>query len=75
MTEDMFADELGALPDGSLLNPDWVDTLMGYPVGWTRSHCATRNDRLRALGNSVVPQIVEAIGYAILAAVRHAEAA
>ncbi|MDP2317507.1 MAG: hypothetical protein Q8P41_31775 [Pseudomonadota bacterium] len=38
---------------------------MGYEVGHTKTHCSTRNDRLRALGNSVVPQVVEAIGYAI----------
>lgn len=75
MTEDLFAEEFGALPNGSLLNPDWVETLMGYPIGWTRSHCATRNDRLRALGNAVVPQIVDAIGRAIMAAERHTEAA
>lgn len=59
---------------GALLNPDWVEQLMGFPVGWTKTHCGSRNDRLRALGNAVVPPLVTAIGAAILsaAAVRRA---
>jgi hypothetical protein len=26
---------LPAVVEGAYLNPDWVETLMGYPVGWT----------------------------------------
>lgn len=55
---------------GALLNPDWVEQLMGFPVGWTKTHCGSRNDRLRALGNAVVPPLVTAIGAAILSAWR-----
>lgn len=59
-------EEIGALPDGALLNPAWVEALMGFPIGWTKTHCGTRNDRLRALGNAVVPPLVRAIGAAII---------
>lgn len=42
------------------LNPDWVETLMGLPVGWTQLSGAepgeNRIERLRLLGNGVVPQ-------------------
>lgn len=65
---------------GGLLNPDWVEWLMGDPVGWTDINAdaphtvpdgywdaepdiprvavpsPNRADRLRALGNQVVPQ-------------------
>jgi hypothetical protein len=45
------------------LNPDWVEQLMGLPVGWTQLSGAkageNRIDRLRLLGNGVVPQTVE----------------
>jgi len=35
------------------LNPNWVEQLMGLPVGWTGD--GPRADRLRLLGNGVVP--------------------
>ena len=35
------------------LNPNWVEQLMGVPVGWTQ--LPIRVDRLRLLGNGVVP--------------------
>ena len=42
--------------DGKL-NPDWVEPLMGLPVGWTGT--GNRVDRLRLLGNGVAPQTAE----------------
>lgn len=72
------------------LNPDWVELLMGYPVGYTLAEGEpdhslvdpqswldgsweddvprltpkniNRAKRLKALGNSVVPQVVEQLG-------------
>jgi len=38
------------------LNPDWVETLMGLPIGHTNYASGNRTDRLRLLGNGVVPQ-------------------
>ena len=42
------------------LNPEWVEQLQGLPVGWTQLLEANpgenRIDRLRLLGNGVVPQ-------------------
>jgi len=40
------------LIDGRL-NADFVEWMMGLPPGWTEGR---RNQRLKALGNSVVPQ-------------------
>ena len=53
------------------LNPDWVEQLMGLPVGWTQLSSETdpntnrierlrlRVERLRLLGNGVLPQTAE----------------
>ena len=45
---------------GGKLNPNWVEQLMGLPLGWTQLSGTTptenRVDRLRLLGNGVVPQ-------------------
>lgn len=45
------------------LNPDWVEWLMGYPIGWTEG--GSFRERIMALGNSVVPLIPEFLGMAI----------
>lgn len=45
------------------LNPAFVGWLMGFPEGWVdlpgELHGAHRVDKLRALGNSVVPVTAE----------------
>lgn len=42
------------------LNPDWVCTLMGVPIGWVKATPeGSRVDELRLLGNGCVPQTVE----------------
>ncbi len=42
------------------LNPDWVEQLMGLPVGASSfTDGSNRVDRLRLLGNGVVPQVAE----------------
>ena len=54
----------GQFNPGAKLNPSWVEQLMGLPVGWTQLSGATdpnenRVDRLRLLGNGVVPATAE----------------
>lgn len=46
------------------LNPDWVEWLMGYPIGWTEN--GSFKERIMALGNSVVPLIPEFLGKSII---------
>ena len=46
------------------LNPSWVEQLMGLQIGWTKLSGVTdpnenRIDRLRLLGNGVVPVTAE----------------
>lgn len=41
--------------DEPRLNPRFVEWLMGFPIGWTEIPDASRRDRLRVLGNAVVP--------------------
>lgn len=45
------------------LNPDWVEWLMGFPIGWTEG--VSRKHRLKGLGNAVVPIIPELIARCI----------
>jgi len=48
--------------DGKL-NPEFVEWMMGYPIGWTES--ITRIQRIKGLGNSLVPIIPEMIASAL----------
>lgn len=45
------------------LNPSFVEALMGFPEGWTEG---TRSERLKQLGNAVVPQCAEVVGHVLL---------
>ena len=38
------------------LSPAFVEWMMGLPEGWTDTGDVSRNDRLKALGNGIVPQ-------------------
>jgi DNA (cytosine-5)-methyltransferase 1 len=42
------------------LSPAFVEWHMGFPAGWT--DILSRNERLKALGNAVVPQCADVIG-------------
>ena len=70
------------------LNPDWVEWLMNFPIGWTdlevekvgetlpftpepdipriTTKSKNRANRLKCLGNALVPQIAELIGEMII---------
>ena len=54
--------EISRLKDNGL-NPDWVEWLMGFPIGWTEG--GSRKERLCSLGNAVVPIIPEMIASGI----------
>jgi site-specific DNA-cytosine methylase len=45
------------------LGPAFVEALMGFPEGWTSG---TRSERLKQLGNAVVPQCAEVVGRVLL---------
>ena len=49
------------------LSPAFVEFLMGLPEGWTDTGDVSRNDRLKALGNGIVPQQLAAALHAFLA--------
>jgi len=48
---------------GGKLNPGFVEALMGFPDGWTDG--ARRNQRLKMLGNAVMPQCGEVVGHVL----------
>lgn len=55
---------------GHRLSPEFVEWMMGLPAGWvTEVPGLTRNEKLKALGNGVVPQQAEAALRVLLSAV------
>ena len=60
--------------DGKL-NPDWVESLQGVPKGWTQLSNAlpgeNRIDRLRLLGNGVVPATAEKAFITLLSRIKN----
>lgn len=59
----MPANRHGNARRGVSLNPAFVESLMGFPEGWTQG---TRSERLKQLGNAVVPQCAEVVGHVLL---------
>ena len=45
------------------LNPEFIEWMMGYPIGWTEN--IARTQRIKGLGNSLVPIIPEMIAEAL----------
>jgi site-specific DNA-cytosine methylase len=45
------------------LNATFVEALQGFPEGWTQG---TRSQRLKQLGNAVVPQCAEVVGHVLM---------
>lgn len=41
---------------GMTLNPDWVETLMGYPIGWTDPDGPCLSEMLNTIGSHIEPQ-------------------
>ncbi len=59
----MPANRHGNARRGVSLNPAFVEALQGFPEGWTQG---TRSERLKQLGNAVVPQCAEVVGHVLL---------
>lgn len=49
--------------DGSMLNANFIEAIMGFPAGWTEG---TFSERSQQLGNAVMPHVAEAIGLVCL---------
>jgi site-specific DNA-cytosine methylase len=56
--------ENNARATGGRLNPNFVEFLMGYPMTLDKD----RANRIKSLGNSIVPQIARQLGLAIMKA-------